>query len=83
MDAWSRTYRSRAWAVGAPSAVSRHGLLVYRNRTLPVRFEREVDLPRANAMETTFSQIRRAYGAPTARFVALQFEHPYGAVSAW
>jgi putative intracellular protease/amidase len=83
MDAWSRTYRSTAWAVGAPSAVSRHGLLIYRDRTLPARFDRKAALPGADAMVATFDQIRVAYGAPTARFVALQFEHPYGAVSAW
>jgi hypothetical protein len=83
MDAWSRTYRSTAWAVGAPSVVSRHGLLLYRGATPPARFDRQVVLPRADAMKATFAQIRRAYGAPTARFVALQFEHPYGAISAW
>jgi hypothetical protein len=80
LDAWSRTYRSTAWAVGAPSVVTRHGLVLYRGRTPPERFDRQAALPRANVMETTFDQIRRAYGAPTARFVALQFEHPYGAI---
>ncbi len=35
------------------------------------------------AMEETIEQIKSAYGEPTARFVALQLEHPYGAVSAW
>jgi len=34
-------------------------------------------------MGTTFNEIRNAYGPTTARFVALQFEHPYGAISAW
>ena len=82
MDAWSRTYRSTAWAVGAPSVTSRHGLRIYRDRTLPARFDRKLALPEGEPMQTTFTQIRRAYGAPTARFVALQFEHPYGAVSA-
>lgn len=81
LDGWSRTYRSKAWAVG-PSAVSRHGLRLYANRALPERFDRTVPLPRPEAMATTFVQIRRAYGEPTARFVALQFEHPYGAVGA-
>jgi len=40
-------------------------------------------LPRTDAVKTTFKQIARAYDLPTARFVALQFEHPFGAVSAW
>jgi putative intracellular protease/amidase len=78
LDAWSRTYRSTAWAVGPARVISRHGLLVYRGRTLPARFNRQVALPPADVMEATFEQIRLAYGAPTARFVALQFEHPYG-----
>lgn len=83
LDAWSRTYRSEAWAVGAPGTMSRHGLLIYRSQTLPARFDRKVAAPRRDIMETTFAQIGEAYGEPTARFVALQFEHPYGAVSAW
>jgi hypothetical protein len=83
LDGWSRTYRSTAWAVGAPRVSSRHGLIVHPGRTLPARFDRKVALPGANAVEATFAQIRRAYGEPTARFVAQQFEHPYGAVSAW
>ncbi|MDB5455220.1 MAG: thiamine biosynthesis protein ThiJ, partial [Caulobacter sp.] len=83
LDAWSRTYRSTAWAVGAPSVTSRHGLVVYRAAAPPARFDRRVALPRGDVVETTFHQIDRAYGDRTARFVALQFEHPYGAVSAW
>lgn len=83
MDAWSRTYRSTAWAVGAPSVISRHGLKISRNAALPARFDRRVALPGGGAPQSTFEQIRQAYGAPTARFVALQFEHPYGAISAW
>lgn len=79
LDGWSRTYRSKAWATG-PSAVSRRGLRVYASRSLPERFDRTVALPKPEAMAATFAQIRKAYGEPTARFVALQFEHPYGAV---
>jgi putative intracellular protease/amidase len=83
LDAWSRTYRSMAWAVGAPATTSRHGLVVYRSRTPPEHFDRRVALQAPDVMVRTFAQIGRAYGEPTARFVALQFEHPYGAVSAW
>ena len=82
LDGWSRTYRSTAWAVGPASVTSRHGLVVYRSRTLPGRFQRRVTLPGPDVMQRTFAQIRGAYGAPTARFVALQFEHPYGAIAA-
>jgi putative intracellular protease/amidase len=83
LDAWSRTYRSKAWAVGAPSVVSRHGLVIHRAQTVPTRFDRSVTLPGPDVMLSTFAQVRAAYGEPTARFVALQFEHPWGAVTAW
>ena len=46
-------------------------------------FDRSVALPAPDVMLATFDQVRRAYGETTARFVALQFEHPYGAISAW
>lgn len=83
LDAWSRTYRSTAWATGPAAVRSRHGLVVLRNRKLPDRFERQVALPGPDVMRNTFAEVGRAYGEPTARFVALQFEHPYGAISAW
>lgn len=83
LDAWSRTYRSTAWAVGAPATTSRHGLIVYRSATPPERFARRVALPAPDVMVRTFQQVRGAYGEPTARFTAMQFEHPWGAVSAW
>lgn len=83
LDAWSRTYRSTAWAVGAPSVISRHGLRLYRSSNPPEQLDRQIALPRTDAVKTTFKQIARAYDLPTARFVALQFEHPFGAVSAW
>jgi hypothetical protein len=79
LEAWSRTYRSTAWAVGPPRVVSRHGLTVIRSRTLPTRFDR-VAAP--GALSTVFEAIRAAYGPATARFTALQFEHRYGAVGA-
>jgi hypothetical protein len=83
LDAWSRTYRSTAWATGAPSVRSRHGLTIHRSATPPQHFDRRLALPAPDVMLATFEQVRRAYGEPTARFVALQFEHPYGAIGAW
>jgi len=83
LDGWSRTYRSLAWTAGPASAVSRHGLIIYRSQEPPERFDRQVALPGKNVDLAVFQQIRKAYGEPTARFVALQFEHPWGAVSAW
>ena len=79
LEAWSRTYRSTAWAAGAPRVVSRHGLVVIRARTLPARFDRTAA---PGALTDVFEAIRAAYGQATARFTALQFEHPYGAVGA-
>jgi putative intracellular protease/amidase len=83
LDGWSRTYRSTAWVTGAPATRSRHGLVVYRSRDLPDRFDRRIPLPEPEVTASTFAQIRQAYGERTARFVALQFEHPWGAVTAW
>lgn len=83
LDAWSRTYRSTAWATGAAATVSRHGLTVYRSDAAPTRFDRTVALPGPDVMVRTFEAVAGAYGKTTARFVALQFEHPYGAISAW
>lgn len=80
LDGWSRTYRSTAWAVGEAGVVSRHGLAVYGARRLPARFDRQVVLPGPDVMTRTFAAIGRAYGAATGRLVALQFEHPAGAV---
>lgn len=82
LDGWSRTYRSSAWVAGAPVTRSRHGLLVYRSQDLPA-FDRRAPLPSPEVTASTFAQIRQAYGERTARFVALQFEHPWGAVTAW
>lgn len=83
LDAWSRTYRSDAWATGAPVTISRHGLHIVRAADLPVRFDRQVALEGPDVMTRTFAAVRQAYGEPTARFVALQFEHPWGAIGAW
>jgi hypothetical protein len=68
---------------GPAAARGKRGLVVYRSRDLPARFDRKVTLPPPEVTPATFAQIRAAYGERTARFVALQFEHPWGAVSAW
>lgn len=82
LDVWSRTYRSEAWAAGAAATTSRHGLVVHRSRNPPA-FDRRIALQAPDVMARTFADVRTAYGEPTARFVALQFEHPWGAISAW
>ncbi len=83
LDAWSRTYLSTAWAVGPATVVSRRGLLLHPSPSPPARLDREVPVPDSGPMAATFEPIGAAYGEPTARLVALQFEHPYGAASAW
>lgn len=82
LDAWSRTYRSTAWAEGATATRSRHGLVIHRAAARPKTFDRRVALPGPDVMVRTFDAVRAAYGEATARFVALQFEHPYGGISA-
>ena len=83
LDGWSLTYRSQAWAMAPGGVTSRHGLTVLGSATPPKRFDRTLEPTGSGAMEATLNQVRSAYGEPTARFVALQLEHPYGAVTAW
>lgn len=83
LDAWSRTYRSTAWATGAERVTSRHGLIVSPSRDRPKRFGRSAELPICDAMQTSFDAIGSAYGPSTARLVAWQFEHPFGEAGAW
>lgn len=77
LDAWSRTFRSRAYAVTPPGgAVSRHGLVLIGADRAP-RAARTVS-PSSGGLEAVLGEIGRAYGAPTARLVALQLEHSAG-----
>ncbi len=84
-DAFSRTYRSHAYAVADSAGVirSQHGLMV-----LPDRFAGEDKLPRhVRAVSTSDSSIQvldgaladiaSTYGSSTAGFVALQLEYPW------
>ena len=78
-DAWSRTFRSEALATNVSGAVrSRHGLLMETEAgselgryVLPVY----AGTP-ASALDAAIEGIAGRYGAPTADFVALQFEYP-------
>ena len=81
LDAWSRTYRSTAWATGPAAVTSRHGLVIQPGPNQPADFDRQVPVNPADSMVATFERIGAAYGERTARFVALQFEHPYGVVA--
>lgn len=76
LDGWSRTYRATAYAVAPPGgATSRGGLLVFASDRLP-SFSRQVRLSGRAAIEEMLDEVAAAYGDPTARFVALQLEHP-------
>lgn len=76
LDGWSRTFRSKAWVTTPEAgATSRHGLTV-----LPAQGERYYDRTvrpvRGEPEPVVLGEIRSAYGDDTARFVALQVEHP-------
>ncbi|WP_304171238.1 DJ-1/PfpI family protein [Phenylobacterium aquaticum] len=76
LDGWSRTLRSKAYAVTpAQGAVSRHGLTVLGVTELPGA-SRQAKLRRGEPIPLMIGDITAAYGRPTARFVALQLEHP-------
>ncbi|WP_367156167.1 DJ-1/PfpI family protein [Methylomonas sp. HYX-M1] len=78
-DAWSRTFRSEALATNVNGVVrSRHGLLMETETdSAPGRFVLPVytGTP-AHALDAVIEAIAGRYGAPTADFVALQFEYP-------
>lgn len=76
LDGWSRTLRSKAYAVTPPQgSVSRHGLTVLGVTKL-TGASRQAWLRRGEPIPLMIGDITAAYGRPTARFVALQLEHP-------
>ena len=82
-DAYSRTYRSRAYSVANTSTAvrTRRGLTL-----LPVRIAGEDKIPKrmksmsadtpAQSLDRALADIESLFGARTARFVALQMEYP-------
>jgi putative intracellular protease/amidase len=76
LDGWTRTYRAKAYAVAPPGGVvSRGGLRVFASDRLP-GFSRQVRLSARAPIEVMLDEVAEAYGPATARFVALQLEHP-------
>ena len=82
-DAWSRTYRSRAFAFAASAepVTTRNGLRIIpdkvasswpADRLAPAIGER----PPAAALDDVLSQIAMRYGAATSDVVAMQLEYP-------
>jgi putative intracellular protease/amidase len=82
-DAWSRTYKSQAMAIGADgiSVTTRFGLAVIPDRT-KAKWKSGVFLPALDASKPTkaldyaLAGISDRYGVKTAAFVALQLEYP-------
>jgi len=82
-DAFSRTYRSRAYAVADSSAAvrTRHGLTVLPDRVagkdkIPRRIQPALDsAPPVLALDRALADITSLYGRRTARFVAMQLEY--------
>lgn len=79
-DAWSRTYRSAAFAVSSSAEVTtRHGLQILVERAPSERFDIEARLPAetpATALDLALADIEQAFGRRVASFVALQLEYP-------
>jgi putative intracellular protease/amidase len=82
-DAWSRTYRSRALSfVSTPGARRTAGGLSILPDRVVAEWPARQRLPHigklrpAPALDQALQDIRRRYGADTARFVAMQLEYP-------
>lgn len=82
-DAYSRTYRSTAFALAASAdgIQTRHGLTLLPDRILggahpPARVLSEFGaVPPAQALDNALADIAKAYGKSTAHFVAVQLEY--------
>lgn len=80
-DAWSRTYRSKAYTVTSSTApvVTRAGLTLLPDRTSENRRSLVMlEPPTLNgdaALRAALAEISRRFGSPTAAFVALQLEY--------
>lgn len=82
-DAYSRTYRSAAYAQSTTSEpiTTRHGLAVIPDRVVGMNtasrtVELPVNVPPALMLDEALRQIGNTYGVATADFVSLQMEYP-------
>lgn len=76
LDGWSRTFRSKAYATSVAGTVtSRRGLVVLSDGK-PRSYARSLVAGRSEPERGVLAELARAYGKDTARFVALQLEHP-------
>ncbi|MDH6230481.1 putative intracellular protease/amidase [Mesorhizobium soli] len=78
-DAWSRTYRSHAVAVGKSGPIrSRHSLMLVPDRNAASACP-DISIPQtasARALDHALAEIAARYGSSTAGIVALQLEYP-------
>jgi len=81
-DAWSRTYRSRAWTFSgsAEAVTTQNGARILPDR-IATRWpdERLIpvgELPPVQVFDNTLQAIEERYGTPTAYVVAMQHEYP-------
>lgn len=82
-DAWSRTYRSRAFTFASSGApvVTANGIRILPDRATPhVPPDHQVPVfasqPPAHALDGTLVAIARRYGERTTDVVAMQLEYP-------
>jgi putative intracellular protease/amidase len=74
-DAWSRTYRSRAFATGSEAMVrSRRGLLI-ETEAVVQRGDVVMRVVAAPSLDATLDDIAARYGQASANLVALELEH--------
>jgi transcriptional regulator GlxA family with amidase domain len=81
-DAWSRSFRSKALAIGDGQIRLRRGLTLIPDATRAITSDdRVVRVPTrqpASALPSSLTTIAEVYGDDTAAFVALQLEYPFG-----
>jgi transcriptional regulator GlxA family with amidase domain len=78
-DAWARTWRAKPIAVAAAGAITTADGLTFLTETAAPEGSIPLPLqsgPAVGALAPTLAAIGNRYGAPTARFVALQLELP-------
>jgi putative intracellular protease/amidase len=82
-DAWSRTYRSRAWTFSgsAEAVMTQNGARILPDRVATSWPDKKLipmigELPPVQAFDDTLRAIEERYGTHTANVVAMQHEYP-------
>jgi len=85
-DAYSRTYRSKAYSLAASDqpVISKRGLMILPDRVQSADqsaeniIQLQSDRPPITLFDLALQEIKQRYGSDTAAFVALQLEYPHG-----